>query len=465
MKMKLEKIFFCTGARNHDLLKNFNNQSLKFEYDERMASFKALGLAKVTNRPVGICTTSGTAVAQCIGAMLEAYYSEAPLVLITGDRPKKLHGTGSPQTIEHEELTRSCRRSYLEVDSLGLETLELTNYQFPLHINVLVDDTVPHDMPLLFHTEFNKFEQFIHQYKKPLFLFSHENESMRPLVEKFSQLGLLFYAEGLSGARDLSVIKTEKKLLELFEMGFFDCVVRVGHTPLSKIWRLMEKRPLPVFHFDSRNMPGLSYGEVLPLGSQELGASFWKSIAHLLPYPIADETPWKLEELIVKYPEAEISTFYQLNHKLVPGSVIYLGNSLVVRFFELTQSKHFNVYGNRGVNGIDGQLASAIGVAMGSKENVYCILGDITTFYDLSSMLEIPDNLFLIIINNKGGRIFDMLKLDKRIVLEHEKDFKEISRGLGLSYSNELSDLGKVKVLELFPERFQSENFLQEWIK
>ncbi len=99
MKMALAKIFFCTGARNHDLLKVFHNQSLKFEYDERMASFMALGLSKISDKPVGICTTSGTAVAQCLGAMLEAYYSELPLVLITGDRPKKLHGTGSPQTI------------------------------------------------------------------------------------------------------------------------------------------------------------------------------------------------------------------------------------------------------------------------------------------------------------------------------------------------------------------------------
>jgi 2-succinyl-5-enolpyruvyl-6-hydroxy-3-cyclohexene-1-carboxylate synthase len=44
MKMELEKIFFCTGARNHDLLKSFHNQTIQFEYDERMASFMAMGL-------------------------------------------------------------------------------------------------------------------------------------------------------------------------------------------------------------------------------------------------------------------------------------------------------------------------------------------------------------------------------------------------------------------------------------
>lgn len=467
MKMNLSKIFFCTGARNHDLLKVFQNQSLKFEYDERMASFMALGLSKISDKPVGICTTSGTAVAQCVGAMLEAYYSELPLVLITGDRPKKLHGTGSPQTIEHEALTRSCRRSYVELDVHELENFDLTGLEFPVHINVLVDDTVPHDLKINFHETIGSFKTFIKNYKKPLFIFSHESKSMRPLVEKFSQLGLLFYAETLSGGRDLSGIKTEKKLIELFEAGFFDSVIRIGHTPLTKIWRLLEKKPLPVFHFDSRNMSGLSFGEVLPLNAIELleNPEFWQALKTLLPYPIADETIWRLDELSHKFPEAEISYFKKINELISENALVYLGNSLVIRFFELTQTKNFQIFGNRGVNGIDGQLASAIGLAMGTKEDVYCILGDVTTFYDLSSMREMPANLHLIIMNNKGGRIFDMLKLDKRIVLEHEKDFKDICSGLKLTYSKKLSDLKSAQVIELFPARSESESFLKEWNK
>lgn len=465
--MNLEKIFFCTGARNHDLLKIFDNQSIEFKYDERMASFMALGLSKIAARPVGICTTSGTAVAQCVGAMLEAYYSELPLVLITGDRPKKLHGTGSPQTIEHEALTRSCRRSYVEIDVSELNDFDLSGLEFPVHINVLVDDTVPHDFKVSFHESITGFKTFISNYKKPLFIFSHESKSMRPLIEKFSKLGLLFYAETLSGGRDLSFIKTEKKLIELFDAGFFDCVVRIGHTPLTKIWRLLEKKPLPVFHFDSRKMPGLSFGEVLPLSAQELTGSseFWQALKDLLPFPIADETIWRLDELCQIHPEAEISYFKKINNHLAENSLVYLGNSLVVRFFELIQSKNFQVYGNRGVNGIDGQLASAIGLAMGTKDDVYCILGDVTTFYDLSSMREMPANLHLIIMNNKGGRIFDMLKLDKRIVLEHENHFKDICQGLKLSYSNSLSDLNTTQVIELFPDRGESETFLKEWHK
>lgn len=465
--MKLEKVYFCTGARNHDLLKIFDQHDIKFEYDERMASFKALGLSKVSKSPVAVCTTSGTAVAQCVPAMLEAYYSENPLVLISGDRPKKLHGTGSPQTIEHEALTRTCRRTYIEIELEDLAHLELNDVQFPVHINVLVDDTVKHEFPLKFQQEMSAFDHFIQNYKKPLFIFSHEAHSMRPLVELFAERKLSFYAETLSGARDLSLIKTEKKMVELFQAGFFDCVVRIGHTPLTKVWRLLEKKPIPVFHFDSRNLPAMSFGEILPMGSKELLQSryFLKLIDNILPYPVADETVWTLDELIKKYPDSEITAFRNIQEKLKENDTVYLGNSLVVRFFELTQTKKLFVHGNRGVNGIDGQLATAIGLAAGTKDNVYCILGDVTTFYDLSSMREMPSNLHLIVMNNRGGRIFDMLNLDKRIVLEHEHDFKNIAEGLRLSYSNDLNDFGKVQVLELFPDRFQSDQMLKEWMK
>lgn len=467
MKLKVDKIFFCTGARNHDLLKCFPHDLVKFEYDERMASFKALGLTKVSQAPVAICTTSGTAVSQCVSAMLEAYYSELPLILITGDRPKKLHGTGSPQTIEHEALTRSCRRTYIEIDVSELPELDLSMAEFPVHVNVLVDDTVPHDFALKKHQDLSGFEAFLKTVRRPLFLFSHEAKSLRPLVEKFISTKLPFYAETLSSAHDLSMIKSEKKLIELFNASFFDSVIRIGHTPLSKIWRLLEKNPIPVFHFDSRGLPAMSFGETIAKSGRELldDEKFWKLMGSLSPVPIADETLWKLDELSIKYPHSEISVLKNLQEKLPENAIVYLGNSLVIRFFELTQRKSFKTFGNRGVNGIDGQLASAIGLAMGVKENVYCLLGDVTTFYDLSSLREMPQNLKVIIVNNSGGRIFDMLNLDKRIILEHEHDFRDICGGLKLSYSQELADLEKVQVLELRPRPSETAHFLAEWNK
>lgn len=466
MKRNLSKIFFCAGARNHALLKELEGEEIQFEIDERIASFKALGLTKVSG-PVGICTTSGTAVSECLSAMLEAFYSNAPLVLITGDRPKKMHGTGAPQTIDHELITRSARRSYFEVTLEEFQQMDLTGLEYPTHINVLIDDTKENEFKTESHDSLLSFKTFLEGKKKPLFILSHDTESLRPMAEELLKRKLSFYAESLSGARDLSFIKTEKKLIELLKQGFFDSVIRIGHTPLTKIWRLLEINPLPVFHFDSRGLAGMSFGELFKITPDKLlqDQDFLSGLDMISPYPVADETLWKLDELTTLYPESEISYFKKLNETLPDGAKIYLGNSLVIRFFELTQKRHFKVFGSRGVNGIDGQLATAIGIAMGTTEQVYAILGDVTALYDLSSFKDIPENLTLIIMNNKGGRIFDMLNLDKRIVMEHELSFEKITKAFGLTYSNALTDLNFTRVIELFPSKEESEKMLKEWTK
>jgi 2-succinyl-5-enolpyruvyl-6-hydroxy-3-cyclohexene-1-carboxylate synthase len=460
---EVEYVFFCTGARNQDLLKKFDTKKVFFECDERAASFKALGLSKITNKPVIICTTSGTAVAECVPAMLEAKYSQVALVLISGDRPKKLHGTGSPQTIEHESLTTASRNSFLEIPYQEFDYLSIDKASFPLHLNVLIDDTINHDQKIHFCGEIDSFENFLKDKKSPLFLFSHEEKSMRPFIEKFHTKKIPFYAETLSGARELSIIPTEKDLLALLSTS--DCVIRVGHTPLSKIWRILEKKILPVFSFDSRNLTGLSYGEILPWGSRQLLGSdeFWKILDEGSFSQSTPNEEKRLPQLLKQYPNSEISYFKKVHDLLPENALVYLGNSLVVRFFELIQDRTFRVFGNRGVNGIDGQLSTAIGIALGTQETIYCLLGDMTTTYDLASLMDLPPNLKLIIMNNRGGRIFDMLKLDERIIMEHNRDFKDICQGFHLAYSKNLDDLFQNQVLELHPSLEESKEFLSVW--
>jgi 2-succinyl-5-enolpyruvyl-6-hydroxy-3-cyclohexene-1-carboxylate synthase len=121
-------------------------------------------------------------------------------------------------------------------------------------------------------------------------------------------------------------------------------------------------------------------------------------------------------------------------------------------------------YGNRGVNGIDGQLSTAIGLASATTRKVYCLLGDLTTLYDLAAIKDIPDNLKLIIINNKGGRIFETLKLNNQLILEHNGDFGSLARAFKMSYAlNDLDALDQVKILELMTDPQETMSFLKEW--
>ncbi len=183
--------------------------------------------------------------------------------------------------------------------------------------------------------------------KKPLFLFSHEADSLRPFILKFAGTNLPYYAEVLSGGHDISIIRTEKKLIELFKKNEFDGVIRIGHTPLSKVWRLLEMNPLPVFSFDSRNLPGLSFGEVCSYGSKELITQerFWKAL-DLVNYAFAgDDSVEGFVNLTQKYPLSEVAFMRKLQDALPYDGKVYLGNSLISRFFEMVQTKRFQWQG------------------------------------------------------------------------------------------------------------------------
>src|SRR5438094_6824405 len=117
----------CGGSRNAPLI-----AALETGYtfvDERSAAFFALGRAKRDGKPVAVITTSGTAAAELLPATIEAYYSGAPLVLITADRPARFRGTGAPQSIEQPGLFGV----YAASDFNGW------NQRAPLHINVEFD--------------------------------------------------------------------------------------------------------------------------------------------------------------------------------------------------------------------------------------------------------------------------------------------------------------------------------------
>ncbi|WP_423817634.1 thiamine pyrophosphate-binding protein, partial [Rothia nasimurium] len=79
--------------------------------DERSAAFTALGMAKASGQPVGIVTTSGTAVGECLPALMEAYHTGAPLALLSADRPARLQGTGANQTTDQQVIAPAHTRA------------------------------------------------------------------------------------------------------------------------------------------------------------------------------------------------------------------------------------------------------------------------------------------------------------------------------------------------------------------
>lgn len=100
-------VVVCPGSRNAPLILALHARAdlrVHVRIDERSAAFLALGMARITRRHVAVCMTSGTAVANCLPAMVEAAQSHTPLLVLSADRPERLYETGASQTIRQQGL-------------------------------------------------------------------------------------------------------------------------------------------------------------------------------------------------------------------------------------------------------------------------------------------------------------------------------------------------------------------------
>lgn len=130
-----------------------------------------------------------------------------------------------------------------------------------------------------------------------------------------------------------------------------------------------------------------------------------------------------------------------------PNSNLMIGNSIPIRdldFFSSTVNKNINVYQNRGASGIDGITSTALGICAQSKNPTYLVIGDLSYYYDLNSLLianqyKIP--LIIILINNNGGSIFRFLPisnhkniLEKFFVTPTDLSFKKLTEAFDIDY-------------------------------
>ncbi|NHM33152.1 2-succinyl-5-enolpyruvyl-6-hydroxy-3-cyclohexene-1-carboxylic-acid synthase [Neobacillus terrae] len=447
--------------------------NLHIHVDERSAAFFALGIAKATERAVAILCTSGTAAANYFPAVAEANLSRVPLIVITADRPHELRDVGAPQAMDQINLYGKHVKWFAEM-SPPEKTSDMLRYvrttcaraaatavkspAGPVHLNFPFREPLIPDLnqETLFRLEerkdryvnihrsewtiddsqFDEITQVLNMSEKGIIICGQiSNKKFAEEVTALSKkLGYPIVADPLSqlrsGTHSLeNIIDTYDSFLRNEDAKSAlkpEVILRFGALPVSKALSIFIKENHSAVQFvvdgggGWRDPAALStdmiYCEesrfckkVSALVNEKQNHSYlndWKKVNELTKASIS---------MVKDFSDSsESRLFYQLTDLLPEKASVFVGNSMPIRdldsYFHNTQ-RQVKVFANRGANGIDGTISTALGAALYSGP-MYLILGDLTFFHDLNGLLaaKLYDiDLNIIIVNNNGGGIFSFL--------------------------------------------------------
>jgi len=457
----------CPGGRNAPLVLCADASRDAFEvfgfFEERSAAFFALGRIRRDNRPVAVLTTSGTAAAELLPAMLEAVHGGWPLIAVTADRPRKLRGTGAPQTIDQPPLYAAARVPVIDIDAPG-QLADLP--RGAVHLNVCFDEPLAGEAIGLGAGETGKtcepeasmtqdeakghWNEFLGRVRNPLILVSSltadEAHMVAPWLAALSSPLYLEEVSQLRGHRNLqefSLHAGERILSSPECRTACDGVLRIGGVPTPRIWRELEDDPRPVLHVSRVPFPGLARkAPVIPLThfravtDDEAPRGGDNAAFFARDRSMAKATA----KLLEREPHCEASLVRAAAEKFANDARVFLGNSLAIREWDLAAPRtesHRTFFGNRGVNGIDGLVSTALGLA-GTDRPAAALIGDLSALYDMAGLwpaAQLGDtDITIAVINNGGGMIFDRMFKNGAFLNRHSLGFRAWAEMFGWHY-------------------------------
>lgn len=471
----VEEFCLCPGARNSPFVMALEKwEKAYFWPEERSAAFFALGRSRATGKPVAVITTSGTAAGELLPAAMEATYSGVPLLLITADRPRRFRKTGAPQTAEQVGIFGEYA-DYSQ-DLAGEEVCDLSAWtqQKPAHLNVcfeepLVKKVCPFDFPFgnnskkMPPVDSAPLDAFLQKAQRPLIVVSQLKPCDRAAVLPFlQQLNAPLYLEAISGLREepaLQPLRVYKPKVQEY-----DAVLRIGGVPTIRLWRDLEDHPREVLSITPYPYSGLSHGKLITADLTDFFSAYL--VNHRFECaPAAYAPPFEKE------PRSEQALIHRLSLLIPEGSLVYLGNSMPIREWDLAAGmSRFEVHASRGVNGIDGQISTFFGLCSEELEN-WAVIGDLTALYDLAAPWILPQlkakKIALVVVNNGGGQIFKPMFPSARFLNEHNLCFESVAKFWGVQYERwdaipEKHVLTEPKLIEIVPDGAATERFWRE---
>lgn len=458
--------------------------------DERVSGFFALGLAKRTGRAVAIAVTSGTAAAELAPAVIEAAEARVPLIVLTADRPPELRDVGAGQTIDQVKLYGDAAKQFVEVGVVGAATPErlrwmrslacravwtaqdgragVVHLNFPLREPLVLDGPLGPD-PVPGRPDGRPWVARLRPPEGGELGLSTIRPAPRTVVvagrEERGQLvghavaafaeaaGYPLLADPLSDARRGpaaiahydALLRDEALAAELRP----ELVLRFGDLPTSKPLRtwlagLDGVRQVAIDAERTWHDPdGVvtdriaadPHDVLVALRHDHAGDPAWlgrwraadDAAARAIAATIGAEPGDALNE-----PRIAAETVAALGE----DATLLVAASMPIRDVEtFAAALPFGprVVANRGANGIDGTVATALGIAAAGKGPAVLLVGDVTLAYDLSALLSarrLRLDLAIVLVNNDGGGIFNFLKVatqtdhfEEHVATPHGLDF------------------------------------------
>lgn len=430
--------------------------------DERSAAFAALGQAKVTGTPVGLVCTSGTAVANWLPALSEASLSNVALVAVSADRPPEHQNIGVGQTFDQRGLFHQQVRTEITmpVGGDGGEAFSLRagwrsvaaaiEGHGPVHVNwafrlPLEPQAGPIAPPKALepvaspsHTsdpsQVAQMSALLAAAKRPVIVAgpaatgsARDPEQAADIVKAATTLGIPILADVLSGLRGLQapVLIDASALVVEMSVPRPDLVIRVGHTPTSKATRLWWESgdapqvlidPLDDWQDPSSMMVArlrCAAGSLLAAVAQEAApiAEEWLERWVDAGRRAASTRAGVLDEWD-SVTEAHIAS--AIGEASETHDLVVASSSMPIRDLDTftTNTSGVSVWSNRGINGIDGVISTAIGVSRAAGKRVLVHVGDVAALHDIGGILDAARqgiDMTIVIPNNDGGGIFSLL--------------------------------------------------------
>lgn len=454
---------------------NYPSIQIHSHFDERGMAFFGLGLCKATNSPVVLITTSGTAVANMFPAIIESSQTHIPLIALTADRPDELLDCGANQAIQQKFLFGSYPSHHVllpapdtsttinQIDQL-LGSLP-QNLPGPVHINCAFRE------PLYGHsktpgndwqTSLPALNDKVHldsdlptisTDSHPLIIIGNlpEQDSITAL-EWATACGYAVTCDLTSGISlsagskqsfnaDLTLAsKSGRSWIDQFSL-----IIQFGGYLTSKrlqTWLQEQKQDYWLVSPSGVKLDPGHHATHIYAPVQRC-VNYWHKTAQTgIATPVKPGLPpipeWQWSEL------ALASTLAAMPDR---DCNLFIGNSLSVRWFNCfsqLSEKHLTVFTNRGASGIDGLIATAAGIAKANTRPVLAVIGDVSALHDLNSLAltnDIQSPLLVIIVNNSGGNIFNLLPAadhpeinSKFFRTDHSWHFEHSASQFNLSY-------------------------------